>query len=66
MGQLSVLVVDKFYTNYEGNVTSMENYKKETNVNVHGGIFANLTDRGISKQTAEKYGVKVVYDMLGS
>ena len=29
------------------------------------GIFANLTDRGISKQTAESSGVKVVYDSAG-
>ena len=28
-------------------------------------MFAKLTDRGISKETAEKFGVKVVYDSAG-
>ena len=63
-GSAKCFSCNHFYSNYEGNVTSMEDYKKE-NVNVHGGIFANLTDRGISKQTAEKFGVKVVYDSAG-
>ena len=47
----------------------MTNYIKQPtpkpHVNVHGGIFAKLTDRNISKETAEKYGVKVVYDSNG-
>jgi twinkle protein len=34
-------------------------------LNAHGGAYAKLTDRGISKETAEKYGVKVVYDSAG-
>jgi twinkle protein len=31
----------------------------------HGGMFASLTDRNISADTAKKYGVKVVYDGNG-
>jgi len=31
----------------------------------HGGMFASLTDRSISSDTAKKYGVKVVYDANG-
>ena len=32
---------------------------------VHNGTYATLSDRGISKETATKYGVKVVYDSQG-
>tara|TARA_X000001382_G_scaffold59330_1_gene40849 strand:- start:690 stop:2360 length:1671 start_codon:yes stop_codon:yes gene_type:complete len=32
---------------------------------VHNGTYAPLTDRSISKETAMKYGVKVVYDSQG-
>jgi len=32
---------------------------------VHSGTYAPLTDRSISKETAIKYGVKVVYDSQG-
>ena len=35
-------------------------------VNAHGGVFAKLTDRSISRETAEKYGVKTVYDSAGA
>ena len=63
-GSAKCFSCNHFYSNYEGNITSMENYKKE-NVNVHGGMFAKLIDRGISKETAEKFGVKVVYDSSG-
>jgi len=34
-------------------------------LNAHGGVYAKLTDRSIAKETAEKYGVKVVYDSAG-
>ena len=34
-------------------------------VNAHGGVFAKLSDRNISKESAEKFGVKVVYDNAG-
>ena len=53
----------KFYSNYENKVTPMEKYKQPTTiVNQHGGIFGKLVDRNITKETAEKYGVKVIYD----
>ena len=68
-GSAKCFSCDKFYSNYEGNVTPMTNYIKQPtpkpHANVHGGIFAKLTDRNISKETAEKYGVKVVYDSNG-
>ena len=44
----------------------MEKYKQPTTiVNPHGGIFGKLVDRNITKETAEKYGVKVIYDSNG-
>ena len=56
----------KFYSNYEDKVTPMEKYKQPTTiVNPHGGIFGKLIDRNITKETAEKYGVKVIYDSNG-
>ena len=65
-GSAKCFSCDKFYSNYEGKVTPMTNYIKEStpkpHVNVHGGIFGKLIDRNITKETAEKYGVKVVYD----
>ena len=70
-GSAKCFSCDKFYSNYEGNVTSMEKYIQQQptpinkQLNAHGGIFAKLTDRNISKETAEKYGVKVVYDSAG-
>jgi len=44
--------------------TRMKETIKE--LNAHGGVFAKLTDRNIAKETAEKYGVKVVYDSNGT
>lgn len=68
-GSAKCFSCDKFYTNYEGKVTHMTNYIQQPtpkpSVNAHGGIFAKLTDRNISKETAQKYGVKVVYDSAG-
>jgi len=70
-GSAKCFSCDKFYSNYEGNVTSMEKYIKQPTpiankqLNAHGGIYAKLTDRNICKETAEKYGVKVVYDASG-
>jgi|TARA_R110001592_G_scaffold320546_1_gene598506 twinkle protein len=71
-GSAKCFSCDKFYSNYEGNVTSMEKYIQQQptptpikQLNAHGGVFAKLTDRNICKETAEKYGVKVVYDSSG-
>jgi len=56
------------------NKNNINTYKPKVNdtmqetireLNAHGGIYAKLTDRGISKESAEKYGVKVVYDSSG-
>ena len=56
----------KFYSNYENKETPMEKYKQPTTiVNPDGGIFGKLIDRNITKETAEKYGVKVIYDSNG-
>lgn len=47
------------------------NYKTTNTNNVsqlnnHNSMFAKLTDRNISKETAQKYGVKVTYDSAGN
>ena len=34
--------------------------------NEHGAVYGALTDRKISKETAQKYGVKVVHDSAGN
>ena len=66
-GSAKCFSCDKFYSNYENKEISVQKYTQQTNlaVNAHGGVYANLSDRNISKQTAEKYGVKVVYDSNG-
>jgi len=49
------------------NSNNMKSKVTETvrELNAHGGVFAKLSDRNIAKETAEKYGVKVVYDSAG-
>jgi twinkle protein len=69
-GSAKCFSCDAFFPKYSnGTVMSTENYNKSTPtpkvLNAHGGIFAKLTDRNISKETAEKFGVKVVYDGAG-
>jgi len=69
-GSAKCFSCDRFYPQYSNGVSSMESYvNKNTTppkqINAHGGIFAKLTDRGISKETAEKYGVKTVFDANG-
>tara|TARA_B100001939_G_scaffold95369_1_gene81946 strand:+ start:1134 stop:2834 length:1701 start_codon:yes stop_codon:yes gene_type:complete len=63
----------QFFPKYEtGNVQS-KSYMNNTTpqpqpiqqLNAHGGVFAKLIDRGIAQETAQKYGVKVVYDNSG-
>jgi len=70
-GSAKCFSCDRFYPKFSNGVSSMENYvSKNTQppkqINAHGGIFAKLTDRGISKETAEKFGVKVVFDANGA
>ena len=69
-GSAKCFSCDKFFPNLEGGVKSVNNYRKETTqppvqINAHGGMFAKLSDRNISKETAEKYGVKCVFDATG-
>ena len=69
-GSAKCFSCDRFYPQFSNGVSSMESYvNKNTTppkqINAHGGIFAKLTDRGISKETAEKYGVKTVFDANG-
>ena len=70
-GSAKCFSCDKFFPSLERRTMSVENYNKiqphtpPRQINAHGGIFAKLTDRGISKETAEKFGVKVVFDANG-
>ena len=70
-GSAKCFSCSKFFPNFEGgNIKNLieENVTKEQSYSFadkHGGIYAPLTDRQISRETAEKYGVKVVYDSAG-
>ena len=44
----------------------VEQSENNTGLNAHGGMFAPLSDRGICKDTAQKYGVKVIYGSDGT
>ena len=54
-----------WYIKYDENITG-EEMTDTTLLNSHGGVFAPLSDRSISKETAQKYGVKVVYASDGA
>ncbi len=70
-GSAKCFSCEEFFPRYKtGDVKMIQNnyqQKEPQNIfkNAHGGVFANLTDRNIKKETAEKYGVKVVYDQTG-
>lgn len=68
-GSAKCFSCDTFFPNYKTGVMPMKDFQKQTQpskvLNAHGGTFAKLTDRGISKETAQKFGVKVVYDSAG-
>ena len=66
-GSAKCFSCDSFFPKYSTGVQSMDKPipKIDKPLNAHGGIFARLTDRNISKETAEKYGVKVIYDGAG-
>tara|TARA_R100000951_G_scaffold52478_1_gene44176 strand:- start:4004 stop:5662 length:1659 start_codon:yes stop_codon:yes gene_type:complete len=54
------------YKNPNGvNTITQAKTKDTTFLNSYTGIFADLTDRGISEKTAKKYGVRVVHDNDG-
>jgi len=61
-----------FVKNYNKEDSSMELVKEKGTPpvsavidNKHGAIYGALSDRKISKDTAQKYGVRVVYDTAG-
>ena len=56
----------KDYKNPNGVTQITDRKPKETTfLNSYTGVYAELTDRGISEKTAKKYGVRVVYDNDG-
>ena len=57
----------KFFPKYNANETYTEPTRGEimNNLSSENSIFAPLTDRSISKQTAEKYGVKSIFNSQG-
>jgi len=70
-GSAKCFSCDTFMPNYEqsceGNnmeVQKDNTFKQPDNIEV--GSFSALTDRKISKDTAQKYGVKVVHDLQGN
>ena len=70
-GSAKCFSCDTFMPNYEqsceGNnmeVQTDNTFKQPDNIEV--GSFSALTDRKISKDTAQKYGVKVVHDLQGN
>lgn len=58
-----------FFKNYDeptSNITTLTPKNNTTTfLNSYTGVFAELTDRGISEKIAKKYGVRVVYDAQG-
>lgn len=66
-GSAKCFSCEEFFPNYENNNIMNIPVKQQPTqpLNAHGGVFAKLTDRGISKETAEKFGVKIVYDQSG-
>ena len=58
-----------FFTNYKNpngtNTITTTKPKETTFLNSYTGVYAELTDRGISEKTATKYGVRIVYDNDG-
>ena len=49
---------DTWYIKYDDNIIG-EEVTDTTTVNAHGGLFAPLSDRSISKETAQKYNTDV-------
>ena len=67
-GSAKCFSCNEFFTNYsKGNVTSMQKVKQpQRALNLDGGSFSRLIDRSISQETAQKYGVKVMYNADGT
>ena len=66
-GSLKCFSCGVFIPNKKNKVIMNTNVKQQhDNISdKHGGIFAPLTDRNISQETATKFGVKTVYDSNG-
>ena len=66
-GSLKCFSCGVFIPNKKDKVIMNTNVKQQhDNISdKHGGIFAPLTDRNISQETATKFGVKTVYDSNG-
>jgi twinkle protein len=66
-GSAKCFSCNSFFPKYSTGVMSMDKIQTPATpaVNAHGGVFAKLSDRNISKESAEKFGVKVVYDNAG-
>jgi twinkle protein len=68
-GSAKCFSCNTWYVKYDQNIIGdkVENKTNDSNpLNAHGGVFAPLTDRSIKKETAQKYGVKVVYGSDGA
>jgi len=68
-GSAKCFSCDSFFPKYKTGVMPMKDFQRQIQtpkvLNAHGGTFSKLSDRGISKETAQKFGVKVVYDSNG-
>jgi len=68
-GSAKCFSCDSFFPKYKTGVMPMKDFQRQIQtpkvLNAHGGTFSKLSDRGISKETSQKFGVKVVYDSNG-
>ena len=64
-GSAKCFSCDRFFPKYNINTTVPIGETKVEVINSHGGVYAPLSDRSISKQTAEKYRVKSIFDNQG-
>ena len=67
-GSAKCFSCNEFFPKYQkGNITNMQNIKQpQRALNLDGGSFSRLIDRSISQETAQKYGVKVMYNADGT
>jgi len=70
-GSAKCFSCETWYIKYDDNIIGDEEVTVDNNqdtnaLNAHGGLFAPLTDRSIKKETAQKYGVKVIYGSDGA
>jgi len=67
-GSAKCFSCNEFFPKYQkGNITNMQNIKQpQRALNLDGGSFSRLIDRSICQETAQKYGVKVMYNADGT